>query len=270
MIDHKDGTKVVAITGSTRGIGYGLANSFLKLGCAVVISSRTPEAVEKAVVQLSANYSADRILGCACDVTEFEQVQALWDAAKAHFGKVDIWINNAGLSNPMMKFWEHDPDRFRAVVETNLVGAMYGCKVAVQGMLEQGFGAIYNLEGFGSDGRKMDGLTLYGVTKSALRYLDDALVKELEGTPVRIGAFRPGMVITDLVTGEYDQSSEEWERAKKVFNIIADRPETVTPWLAEQALQNEKNGARIAWSSSWKIGLRFLTARFRKRNLFEE
>jgi len=260
----------VTITGSTRGIGYGLADSFLKLGCAVVVSSRTPEAVDKAVAELSERHGAERVLGRVCDVTDFDQVRALWDAATAHYGQVDIWINNAGISNPMMKFWEQPPQRLQAVVETNLIGAMYGCKVAVLGMLEQGFGTIYNLEGFGSDGRKMEGLTLYGVSKSALRYLDDALAKELEGTPVRIGAFRPGMVITDLVTGQYDEGSEEWEQAKKVFNVIADRVETVSPWLAERALENEKNGARIAWSSSWKIATRFLLAPVRKRNLFDE
>jgi NAD(P)-dependent dehydrogenase (short-subunit alcohol dehydrogenase family) len=261
--------KVIVITGSTRGIGYGLADSFLGLDCALTVSSRTPEAVEKAVAELSAKHSPQRVLGQVCDVTDFEQVQALWEGAKAHYGHIDIWINNAGLSNPMMKFWEQTPERFESVVQTNLLGAMYGCKVAVQGMLDQGFGAIYNLEGFGSDGRKMEGLALYGVTKYALRYLDDSLAKELEGTPVLMGAFRPGMVITDLVTGQYDNDSEEWEQAKKVFNVIADRVETVTPWLAKQALENDKNGARIAWSSSWKIALRFLLAPLRKRNLFD-
>jgi NAD(P)-dependent dehydrogenase (short-subunit alcohol dehydrogenase family) len=259
----------VVITGSTRGIGYGLADSFLDLGCAVAVSSRTPEAVDRAVAALTAKHGADRVFGQPCDVTDFAQVQALWDAAKAQFSQIDIWINNAGVSNPLRKFWEHPPERLRAVVETNLIGAMYGCKVAVQGMLEQGFGAIYNLEGLGSDGRKMDGLAPYGMTKCALRYLDESLAKEVEGTPVQVGAFRPGMVITDLVTGQYDTDSAEWERAKRIFNIIADRPETVTPWLARQALENDKNGARIAWSSSLKIGWRFLTARFRKRNLFE-
>ncbi len=262
--------KVVVITGSTRGIGYGLADSFLDLGCAVAVSSRTPGAVEKAVAELSAKYEPARVFGQVCDVTDFGQVEALWDAARAHYGQIDIWINNAGLSNPMLKFWEHPPERLRAVVETNLLGAMYGCKVAVQGMVEQGFGAIYNLEGFGSDGRKMEGLTLYGVTKYALRYLDDSLAQEVEGTPVRIGAFQPGMVITDLVTGQYDRDSEEWQEAKKVFNVIADRPETVTPWLARHALENDKNGARIAWISPLKIAWRFLTARFRHRDLFDE
>jgi NAD(P)-dependent dehydrogenase (short-subunit alcohol dehydrogenase family) len=259
----------VVITGSTRGIGYWLADSFLALGCAVTVSGRTSEAMDKAVAELSARHGAERVLGQLCDVTDFEQVQALWDTAKAHWGQVDIWINNAGLSNPGSKFWEQPAERLRAVVETNLLGAMYGCKVAVNGMLDQGFGAIYNLEGFGSDGRKMEGLALYGVTKYALRYLDDALAQEVKGTPVLVGAFRPGMVITDLVTGQFEKDSEEWEKAKRIFNIIAERPETVTPWLARRALENDKNGARIAFSSTWKLLGRFLTAPFHKRNLFE-
>jgi NAD(P)-dependent dehydrogenase (short-subunit alcohol dehydrogenase family) len=261
--------KTIVITGSTRGIGYGLADSFLARGCAVTVSGRTSEGVEKAVAELSARHDAERVFGQPCDVTDFAQVQALWDAAKAHWGQVDIWINNAGLSNPGIKFWEHPPERLRAVVETNLLGAMYGCKVALQGMLGQGFGAIYNLEGFGSDGRKMEGLTLYGTTKCAVRYLDEALAQEVKGKPALVGAFRPGMVITSLVTGQFDKDSEEWERAKKVFNIIADRVETVTPWLARRALENDKNGARIAFSSTWKIAGRFLAAPFHKRNLFE-
>jgi NAD(P)-dependent dehydrogenase (short-subunit alcohol dehydrogenase family) len=261
--------KTVVITGSTRGIGYGLADSFLALGCAVTVSGRTLEAVERAAAELSAKHGADRVLGQPCDVTDFAQVQALWDAAKAHYGQIDIWINNAGLSNPQVKFWEHPAERLQAVVETNVLGAMYGCKVALQGMLDQGFGAIYNLEGLGSDGRKMEGLSLYGTTKYAMRYLDDALAQEVKNTSVLVGAFRPGMVITDLVTGQFDKDSAEWERAKKVFNIIADRVETVTPWLARRALDNNKNGARIAYSSMWKLMGRFLMAPFRKRNLFE-
>ena len=261
--------KTVVITGSTRGIGYGLADSFLALGCAVTVSGRTPEAVARAIAELSSKHGADRVLGQTCDVTDFAQVQALWDAAKAHYGQIDIWINNAGLSNPPMKFWEHPAERFQAVVETNLLGAMHGSKVAVQGMLDQGFGAVYNLEGFGSNGRKMEGLTLYGTTKHAIRYLDEALAQEVKGTAVLVGAFRPGMVITELVTGQFDKDSAEWERTKKIFNIIADRVETVTPWLARRALDNNKNGARIAFSSMWKLMGRFLMAPFRMRNLFE-
>lgn len=261
--------KTVVITGSTRGIGYGLADSFLDLGCAVVVSGRTSGTVEKVVARLSAKHDADRVFGYPCDVTDFEQVQDLWDAAKAHFDKVDIWINNAGLSNPQMDFWELPAERIQAVVSTNLIGAMYGSKVALRGMLEQGFGGLYNMEGLGSGGRNVEGLTLYGSTKCGLRYLDDSLARETRGTPVLVGALRPGMVVTDFLTKQFEDRPEEWERAKRIFNILADRVETVTPWLAQKVLANDKNGVCISWQSPYKIMGRFLAAPFRKRDLFE-
>ena len=80
---------------------------------------------------------------------------------------------------------------------------IYGSQVAIRGMLTQGFGAIYNMEGMGSDGRTHDGLALYGTTKYALKYFTDALVLETKETPLIVGALRPGMVITEMVTDQY-------------------------------------------------------------------
>lgn len=262
--------KIVVITGSTRGIGYGLAASFLDLGCAVTISGRTPEAVDKAVAALSANHPAERILGCPCDVTDFEQVQALWDASMARFSRVDIWVNNAGLSHGQLSFWEIPVKRIEATVNTNVLGTLYGSKVALLGMLRQGFGALYNMEGLGGGGPKIAGTSVYATSKAGLRYFDEMLAKELSSTPVIVGSLNPGMVVTDLVTSPYDGKPEEWERVKPVFNIISDRVETVTPWLAKKMLDNDRNGARIAWASSWKIGLRFIKSLFSKRDLFDE
>jgi NAD(P)-dependent dehydrogenase (short-subunit alcohol dehydrogenase family) len=261
--------KTIVITGSTRGIGYGLADSFLALGCTVVISGRTQVAVDRAVAELSARHNAHRISGQPCDVTDFEQVQALWDVSKAFHDRIDIWINNAGISHPQAVFWEHPPERIDAVISTNLIGTMYGCKVALQGMLDQGSGAMYNLEGLGSDGRRVEGLALYSTTKYGLRYLNQALADEVDGTGVIVGALAPGMVVTDLLTDQYEDRPDDWEEAKRIFNVIADRVETVVPWLAERVLANEENGARIAWLTRSKIMGRFLSARFRKRDLFE-
>jgi NAD(P)-dependent dehydrogenase (short-subunit alcohol dehydrogenase family) len=262
--------KTIVITGSTRGIGYGLADSFLSLGCSVTISGRAQAGVERAVAKLSSKHQAERIFGHPCDVTQFEQVQALWDAAKAHFGRVDIWINNAGIAHPQLDFWEHSPEQIKAVVETNVVGAMNGAEVSLRGMLEQGSGCLYNMEGLGSDGRRVAGLTLYGSTKYSLRYLTDALVEETRGTPVLVGALKPGMVVTDLLTEQYKKRPEDWERAKRIFNILADRVETVTPWLAQKVLANNKRGVRITWLTRPKIIGRFLIAPFRRRDLFGE
>ncbi len=261
--------KIIVITGSTRGIGYGLADSFLDLGCAVTISGRTQKAVDKAVTELAAKHDAERVFGHPCDVADFEQVQALWDAARTRFGRIDIWVNNAGLGQKQVSFWELPTERIETILNTNVLGTMYGSKVALLGMLEQGFGALYNMEGLGSGGPKVEGTSVYASSKAGLRYFDEMLAQELSDSPVIIGSLNPGMVVTELVTSPYDGKPEEWERVKRIFNIIADRVETVTPWLARRILENTKNGARISWSSTWKVMGRFLVAPFRKRDLFE-
>jgi NAD(P)-dependent dehydrogenase (short-subunit alcohol dehydrogenase family) len=261
--------KTVVITGSTRGIGFGLADAFLDLGCAVTINGRTSKAIEEAVSKLSAKYDASRVVGHPCDVTHYRQVHNLWQASKHHWGQIDIWINNAGIAHSQTAFAEHPPELIQAVVQTNIIGAMYGAKVAIQGMLEQGFGNIYNMEGLGSDGRRVAGLSLYGSTKYGLRYLTDALAQEVQGTSIRVGALRPGMVMTDLITKQFEGHPEEWESAKRIFNLLADRVETVTPWLAQKVLTNEKNGVRIVWLTRRKAASRFLTVPFRRRDLFE-
>lgn len=84
-----------------------------------------------------------------------------------------------------------------------------------------------------------------------------------------VGAFSPGMVVTEFLTGGFDKGSEYWKQAKRIFNILADRVETVTPWLAEKAHTNMKNGARINWMTRGKVIGRFLAAPLRKRDLFE-
>jgi NAD(P)-dependent dehydrogenase (short-subunit alcohol dehydrogenase family) len=262
--------KSVVITGSTRGIGYGLADSFLILGCGVTISGRTSAGVEEALVKLSASHDPDCVSGHPSDVTDIEQVQALWDAAKARFGKIDIWINNAGISTPQMNLWDLSPEQIKTVVNTNLVGAMHGAKVAIKGMLDQGFGSLYNMEGLGSDNRKIEGLALYGTTKCGLRYLTDSLIQETKGTPLLVGALRPGMVLTDLVTKQYDGRPDDWERAKRIFNVIADRVETVAPWLAQKVITNTRTGVRFTWLTRGKLMGRFLMAPFCRRDLFAE
>ena len=136
-------------------------------------------------------------------------------------------------------------------------------------MQGQGFGSIYNMEGLGSDGRVIKGMALYGTTKSAVSYLTKAMARETQGTHVLVGGIRPGMVATKLITAQYEGHHEEWGRVKSIFNILSDRVETVTPWLARKILSNTKNGATIAWLNKRKLRGRFLTAPFHKRNVFD-
>jgi NAD(P)-dependent dehydrogenase (short-subunit alcohol dehydrogenase family) len=260
--------KVVVITGSTRGIGYGLNVSFLDRDCAITVTGRTEEGVSQAVDKLRRAYDPGRVEGCVCDVRDPHHLDTLWQQALLRYGKVDIWINNAGVSNPQAKVWEISPKEAQSVVDTNLMGVIYGSQTAIKGMLEQGHGSLYNMQGMGSDGRMHAGLILYGMTKYGVHYFTKGLVKELEGTPLIVGSISPGMLVTDLVTSQYKDRPEEWERVKPIFNIIADRVEIVAPWLADRILENKKSGVHISRLSRWKLLYRFLSAPFVKRDVF--
>lgn len=258
--------QTVVITGSTRGIGLGMAREFLKRGHRVVVNGRSDASTQQALATLAADN--DRVLGVAADVGDYAQVEVLWQQAVQQFGRVDIWINNAGLSNPMHPFWEQSPERIESVARTNILGVMYGSKVAVAGMLAQGGGTVYNMEGFGSTGQFRAGLLLYGTTKYGVHYLTKNLAKEVAKTSVKVCRLSPGIVITDLLMEGYVGKGSDLTRAQRIFNILGDTVETVTPHLVEQILKNDKNGAYINWLTTPKVLMRFTTAGFNKRNLF--
>ena len=259
----------IVITGSTSGIGYGLADSFLTSGCSVTISGRSLIKLERAKDDLISKHDSSRVFSFNCDVTDYEQVQSLWNAAIEQFGKIDIWINNAGIGHREIEVWNYPSEQIKEVIDINVTGAMYSAVAALKGMLKQGFGAIYNMEGLGSNGTIIKGMALYGTTKSALSYLTRAMVKETKGTPVIVGGLRPGMVATKLITGQYEGHPEEWERSKHIFNILSDRVGTVAPWLVRKILANKKTGVNINWLTRFKVFRRFLLAPLVKRNIFD-
>ncbi len=260
--------KKIVITGSTRGIGYGLAQSFLARGCAVMVSGRAQPGVDSAIASLESAFPGAEVVGSPCDVTKLDDLQGLWDAAKAAFGTVDVWINNAGIGHPEQSTWEISESTVRKVIDVDLLGLVFGAQVAVRGMREQGSGTVYNMEGFGSDGRVRMGMSVYGAAKRAVRYYTRCLVKETKGTPVQIGALSPGIVITDFITDMYRDDPAGLEKSKKVYNILGDKVETVTPWLADKVLGNTRTGATFSWLTPGKAMIRFMTAGFNRRNLF--
>jgi NAD(P)-dependent dehydrogenase (short-subunit alcohol dehydrogenase family) len=253
LLGRKDLMKIIVITGSTRGIGFGLAREFLRRDCSVALSSRSPQNVGLAAAGLAAEFGSEFVFSQPCDVTRFDSVQALWDASVKHFGSVDIWINNAGISHRQADVTAISPEDLQAVVDTNLLGALYGSRVAMRGMRERGSGAIYNLEGLGSDGRRMQGLHLYGLTKYAVAYLTDSLADEAKGSGVIVGAIRPGMVLTELITSQYTGREEDWRRLRGMFRIIASEVDEVAPWVAKRVLANRRNGTRIKYGGMWKM-----------------
>lgn len=260
--------KTVVVTGSTRGIGRGLAEQFLQRQCNVVISGRQQEAVDAVVAELEAAGDADRLLGVACEITDAGQLQKLWDRAVERFGSVDVWVNNAGMSIPRKHLSESDPGLLEAIVSVNLTGLLLANRVALKGMQTQGRGQIWNMEGFGSGNQVQPGMCAYGATKRAVNYINKALQKEIAGTAVQVCTLSPGIVVTDLLVGDYDTASPEWEKSKKIFNILGDTVETVTPFLVDGILKTDKTGAKVAWLTGGKAFARFMTAGFNKRDLF--
>ncbi|MEV4136004.1 SDR family oxidoreductase [Dactylosporangium sp. NPDC049742] len=249
--------KVVVVTGGTRGIGQGLVREFLARDCSVVYCGRS----------IAEPLADPRALGVVADVTDRAAVRHLWDEAVARFGKVDIWINNAGVSTSRKPLWELPPEELDTVIDVNLRGLAHASAVVLAAMRAQGHGTLWNMEGFGSGNQKAPGLAAYGATKRAVTYLTDALAKDLgKDSPVKVAHLSPGMVVTDLLSRDY--TPEEFAKAKKIFNILADKVETVTLWLADRVLAGVPNGGRVAWLTTPKAFARFATAAFRKRDLF--
>lgn len=259
--------RVVVVTGGTRGIGLGLARELLARDCRVVLCGRSEESVRGALARLEAG---DRATGVAADVTSRASMQALWDHAAATYGRVDVWINNAGVSAPRRPLTEVAPETVESVFATNTFGATNGSVVALAGMRRQASGWIWNMEGFGSTGQVQAGMATYGASKRAVTYLTETLVKEVRGSDVKVGLLSPGIVATDLLVDDYAGDPEAFEKARKIFNILGDRVETVTPWLAERLLRAQKSGTRVAWLTTPKAMSRFLTAGFRKRDIFAD
>lgn len=260
--------QTIVVTGSTRGIGHGLAREFLTRGHRVVVSGRSQASVDAGLSTLSA---LGEVIGQPCNVGDPSAVQRLWDTAIEKFGRVDIWINNAALAPDHSLFAEIPGEQIAATIDANLAGTMYGTQVALNGMIKQGSGKIYTFEGFGSDGMTSPGLAVYGATKRAVRYFTAAVAKEYANSPVIVGSLSPGMVPTDLLI--YSSRGEDlakWERTKRIMNILGDAVETVTPWLAEQAIANQRNGARIAWLTRGKAARRFISPKYRKRDIVGE
>jgi len=264
--------QTIVITGSTRGIGKGMAAELLKRGHNVVVSGRTLSAVQQAVSEIEpvATGSA-RALGVPCDVAQRESLQRLWDEAIKAFGRVDIWINNAGISPARQRAGEMHGEDIQNTQQINLLGMMQGTQVALAGMQAQGGGTIYNMEGYGSNGMMNPGMGLYGASKFALTYFNKALLAETRDSPVKICYLSPGIVLTDLLKRDMGSNdARDIARTRRIYNILADRVETVTPWLVENILKPQKAGARVAWLTGAKAGGRFFMSLFRKRQLLTD
>lgn len=260
--------KSIVITGSTRGIGLGLADAFLARGCVVTVNGRSQTSVHQAITTLSQTHDVSCIAGQAAGVSEEQQVEKVWETAVSRFGKVDIWINNAGLGHNLVPPWQVPIDRIQSIVETNLTGLIVCSHIVVRKMLAQGHGQLFNMQGAGANGHIREGMSIYGTTKAGVNAFTKALIAETKGLPIQVGSISPGMVVTDMLMAPLVADPGKEAATKRVFNILADKVETVTPWLAEKILTSNRHGAHIRWLTTPKIIWRLATARSTRRDLF--
>jgi len=253
----------VVITGSSQGLGYGYAREFLRRGHNVVVSGRTQATVDIAIERLAAEIpdAVSRIAGFACDVSRLDDVQRLWDAAAARFGRIDIWLNNAGFARTGAKFADNTTAEIEAMVRSNVIGSINAAQVAIGGMQRQGGGKFYlTLGGGGASGRVVPGMTVYSTTKRAVKYLANCLVKErreARDESTLIGTISPGVNITEGMLREM-RSLPQAERSKamKQLNFIGEHVETTTPWIVERVLGDHKQGNDITWLTGGRLARR--------------
>ncbi|MEI6754165.1 MAG: SDR family oxidoreductase [Paludibacter sp.] len=255
--------KTIVITGSTRGIGNGMATEFLKAGHQVLINGRDVEKVARAVAALKDVYGGDNVAGVTGSVNEPETHEKLISKAVNVFGKIDIWINNAGIPQAHRKFMDIEVEDIKAIIEINIYGLMLGTRAAAQFMTKQGHGKIFNMEGFGSDGRMMDKLSLYGTTKRAVNYFTKTVSKEMQGGLVQLGILSPGMVRTEFLTQAKDaRSPEEAKQFKKVYDILAENPDVVTKFLVAGILKSKEHYDRIEFLTKGRLFVKIIRMTF--------
>jgi NAD(P)-dependent dehydrogenase (short-subunit alcohol dehydrogenase family) len=248
--------RVVVVTGAGQGIGLGLARAFHDRGCRVALLDRDSALANKAAANLAQAGGADT-LAVACDITDEAQVAAAWRAVAARFGRIDLWVNNAGYAlgwTPVLKMQSSD---FRRMVEVNLLGTFHAARTALDGMIAQGSGALYNITGAGAAGEYTAGMTGYATTKRAVQFFTDSLAIEARDTPVIVGAVSPGLVMTEGFFREHAKTPPDQAAARAaVVNLIGDHVETFTTWAVDQMLANTETGRTFAWLTADKIEAR--------------
>ena len=266
--------KTVVITGSARGLGFEMSKQFIKNNFNVVICDLLEEKLEESKKELESIAKNNcKVLAIKCDVTIESDIQNVMDKAIENFKNVDIWINNAGVNQPMVPIWEVDSDKISKLIDIDLKGAIIGSKIAMNQMIKQGFGQIYGIEGYGSNDAMMLGLSVYGTSKRGLTYFLDALAKEVEEKklPIQIGKLSPGIMITNFITHAMGNEAFELpEKTKKVYNILGDYPDVISEFLVSKMISNKKNGVRINWLTNAKASFRFMTCAFNKRDFFNK
>ncbi|MEA1872539.1 MAG: 3-oxoacyl-ACP reductase FabG [Chloroflexota bacterium] len=205
MYDFKGQTAI--ITGGTRGIGKGIAESFLKAGARVIVTYTSNEA---AAAQFGKDNSqfAESIDIRKLDVTNYEEVEKFFKYVDTNYGSFEVLVNNAGIRKDSILAMMKESD-WHDVMNVNLTGIFYMCKFAVKSLMRKRYGRIINIssvmERYGFEGQAN-----YAASKAGLSALTKSLSKEVATRGITVNCVSPGFIATELVEDIPDKLRETY------------------------------------------------------------
>lgn len=185
--------KVAIVTGSTKGIGYAIAEALVRTGASVTVSARNPKEVQDATARLN-GLKQGRALAVPCDVQQPEQVRELVSRTVAELGGLDILVNNAGVGS-FAPVSELGIEQWNRTIGTNLSGVFYCCHEAVPELRKRGGGWIINIASLAGK-NAMPGGTAYNASKFGLVGFSEALMLDVRYDNIRVSYLMPGSVAT--------------------------------------------------------------------------
>lgn len=195
--------KVALITGSSKGIGKGIAIRYSQEGAAVVLASRSIDILSAIADEI--RKKGGKALALAVDVTRPESMQDAVDRAVAEYSRLDIMVNNAGIS---MAHPSEDlaPEDWTRALETDLSGVFFGCQSAAKQMMQQDGGCIINITSmYGLVAAPMR--AAYCASKAGANMLTKVLAAEWANKNIRVNAIAPGYIRTELVQDVIDKGA---------------------------------------------------------------
>jgi 3-oxoacyl-[acyl-carrier protein] reductase len=194
--------KVAIITGASKGIGKGIAERYAQEGALVVLASRSEDLLGAIAEKI--NGSGGRALGLKLDVRDPTSVQEVVRTTVEEFGRLDIMVNNAGISM-VHPSEDLDPEDWERALQTDLFGVFYGCQSAARQMIAQGTGgSIINITSvYGLVAAPMR--AAYCASKAGANMLTKLLASEWAEKGIRVNAIAPGYIRTELVQGVIDK-----------------------------------------------------------------
>jgi NAD(P)-dependent dehydrogenase (short-subunit alcohol dehydrogenase family) len=243
--------KIVVVTGSTRGFGLTIAGSMLEAGASVAITGRSRDAINSALNILQ---NKDRVKGFLLDVREEKQVYKVVKDVVREFGRIDIWINNAGYSNAAGLMVDMDPKDALDLFLTNDLGVLYCTQAILNYMASSGQGMLVNIYGNGSFLRPASPTGLYGATKAWLTSFTRSLSKEVKGTGIQILGFSPGMLLTDMLTNPIvvgERGREMMKNFDFVLRFLAKSPKYAADELVKTISNDRREFAEVQLFKPW-------------------